>query len=357
MISTLSKPISVVLVSAIACFSLQGCMSNANGEEVDVEEEVQASVPVEAESVSVSDVAAYYSGTATLEADQRATIVSQTTGVILETLVEEGDYVQQDQLLARIETDRYRLEVQRAAAELNRLETDYKRKKELFDKKLVSAESFEQVSANYDGQKAAYDLAKLDLHYTDIRAPFAGYISARMVSSGNLISQYKPVFSITSFEPLLAVLHVPERELSVLRKDLPVSVSVDAWPGKTFAGTVTRISPVVDPQTGTFRVTAEIVDQEGMLKPGLFGRVKVLYDTHANVPVIPRNAVIPEDDQSHVFVVADDGVASRRPVQLGYERDGLVEVLEGLSPGERVVTTGKSSLNEGTRVEVIGTGA
>ena len=152
-------------------------------------------------------------------------------------------------------------------------------------------------AANLEAAKAEYDLARLDLHYTQIRAPFAGFISERLVRVGNLVSNLEPVFRITSYDPLLAVLHVPERELSVLGKGLPVSVSVDAWPGETFYGEVTRISPVIDPGTGTFRVTAEITDERGKLKPGLFGRVQVLYDTHANVTVIPRSAVISEDDQ------------------------------------------------------------
>jgi membrane fusion protein (multidrug efflux system) len=153
---------------------------------------------------------------------------------------------------------------------------------------------------------------------------------------------------------LLAVLHVPERELRVLKKGLPVSVSVDAWPGKMFEGEVTRISPVIDPETGTFRVTAEIVDSGNKLKPGLFGRVQVLYDFHEDATVIPRSAVISEDDQNHVFVIAENGIASRRAIELGYEKDGLVEIISGIEVGEQVVTAGKGSLNNGTAVEVIG---
>ena len=90
------------------------------------------------------------------------------------------------------------------------------------------------------------------------------------------------------------------------------------------------------------------------MKPGLFGRVQVLYDTHADVTVIPRSAVISEDDQNHVFVIAEDGTAARRAIELGYEKDGLVEITSGVEAGEQVVTAGKGSLNNGTVVEVIG---
>ena len=331
---------------------LQGCMNDANGGEEDAAEEVLA-IPVEAATVAHSDVAAFYTGTATLEADEQATVVSQITGVVLEIRAEEGDFVEAGQVLARVESDRYALGVERANADLKRLEMDFQRKQELFDKQLVSAEDYERVSAEYDAQKAAHDLARLDLEYTNIRAPISGFISERLVRAGNLVELHQAVYRVTSYDPLLAVMHVPERELSVLRKGLEVSMSLGAWPGESFTGEVIRISPVIDPATGTFRVTAEIEDHDNMLKPGLFGRVGILYDLHEDVPVIPRSAVITEDELSHVFVIYDEGSAARRDVQLGYERNGVIEVLDGLARGETVVTAGKGSLSTGSQVEVV----
>lgn len=333
---------------------LQGCGEAVNGNENEEENETSLAIPVEAASVTVSDMAAFYTGTATLEADKQALVVSQITGVVLKIKAEEADFVEAGQVLAVVETDRYKLEVERTNASLKRLQTDYKRKQELSAKQLVSTEDFERVSAEYEAQKAAYELAKLDLEYTSIRAPISGYISERMVRAGNLVQLHQPVFNITSYDPLLAVLHVPERELRVLSKGLQVSMSVDAWPGETFAGEVIRISPVIDTGTGTFRVTTQINDHGQMLKPGLFGRVEILYDLHKGVPVIPRGAVITEDDLSHVFVIDNDGNANRRSIQLGFEAKGLVEVTDGLMKDETVVTAGKGSLNDGTRVEVVG---
>jgi membrane fusion protein (multidrug efflux system) len=253
-----------------------------------------------------------------------------------------------------VETDRYALEVERSNAALRRLETDYQRKKELFDRQLVSADDFERVSAEYAAQKAAVGLAQLDLKYTTIEAPISGYVSERMVRVGNLVELHQPVFSITSYDPLLAVLHVPERELSVLHKGLEVSITLDALPTEKFTGEVIRISPVVDPATGTFKVTAEIQDPARIVKPGLFGRVDILYDLREDVPVVPRAAVITEDGSSHVFVVGDDNNVIRQNVTLGYERNGLVEIVDGLSAGDRVVTSGKGSLSDGSHVEVVG---
>lgn len=340
----------------LAALSLQGCMDHAAGNDQGKAEEAEQepAIPVEAATVANGDVAAFYSGTATLEADEQAMVVAQITGVVLDIYAEEGDFVEAGQVLARVETDRYRLEVEKAQAALKRLETDYQRKKELFDKELVSADDFERVSAELQAQKAAFDLARLDLEFTSIRAPLSGYVSERLVRAGNLVKLHDPVYRITSYDPLLAVLHVPERELSVLRNGLEVSMLLDAWPGEAFSGEIIRISPVIDPGTGTFRVTARVNDHDQMLKPGLFGRIEILYDLHENVPVIPRSAVITEDESSHVFVVDGTGSVIRRSVELGYERAGLIEVRGGVSSGETVVTAGKSSLSDGVKVEVIG---
>lgn len=348
------QPLSAGLIASlmVAALLVQGCTKPANGEET--EEETELAIPVEAATVENGDMAAFYTGTATLEADKRAVVVAQITGVVLKINAEEADYVEAGDVLAVVEPDRYALEVERTNASLKRLKTDYQRKKELYAKKLVSTEDYERVSAEYEAQKAAYELAKLELEYTSIKAPISGYISERMVRAGNLVTVNQPVFHITSYDPLLAVLHVPERELRVLSAGLEVSMSVDAWPGESFDGKVIRTSPVIDTNTGTFRVTAEIYDHGQMLKPGLFGRVKILYDLHKDVPVIPRNAVITEDELSHVFVIDDAGTASRRSIRLGFESNGRVEVTEGLEKGETVVTAGKGSLSDGTRVEVVG---
>jgi membrane fusion protein (multidrug efflux system) len=357
MIAFRTKSASGLLAVILAALLIQGCMDQANGSvNKDGKEEAKevASIPVETAMVATGDVAAFYSGTTTIEADEKAVVVSQITGVVLDIYAEEGDFVTAGTVLAKVETDRYVLEVERSNATLKRLETELQRKKELFEKKLVSADDFERVSAEYDAQKASVGLARLNLKYTSIKAPISGYISERLVRAGNLVELHQAVYRITSYDPLLAILHVPERELSVLRKGLDVSVKLDALPDMLFTGEVIRISPVIDPATGTFRVTAEIRDTSQSLKPGLFGRVDILYDTKVNVPVIPRNAVVTEDENSHVFVVNEESNAVRRAVSLGYERNGLVEIIEGVSAGEQVVTAGKGSLSDGTKVEVVG---
>jgi len=332
---------------------LAGCGAGAAEDKDESEEEAEPVIPVEAAEVINSTVTAAYEGTAALEPDEQATVVAKTTGIALEILVEEGDYVEAGQVLARLEKDSYRLEVAQTQAEMNRLTNEFNRNEELYGRKLISTDEYDRSRFLLESQKATHEMANLNLSYADIRAPISGYISERLVKVGNLIQLHQAVYRIDSFDPLLAVLHVPERELNIIRLGEQVSVLFDAYPGDEFYGEVTRISPVINPETGTFRVTAELKDTTARLKSGLFGRIRIVYDSHENTPVVPQDAIITEDGSHSVFVIAEDGIVSRRDVVLGFATDDLHEVVEGLETGEQVVTAGKGSLRDGSTVEVI----
>ena len=268
-------------------------------------------------------------------------------------MAEEGDEVHAGQVLARLERDQYVLEVERAKAALERLENELNRATEMHSRQLLSTDEFDRVRFDTDSQRAALKLAQLQLNYTEIKAPIDGVISERMVKVGNLVSQHEAVFRIDDFSPLWAVLHVPERELNTLHQGQSVRLSLDAYPGTSFSGEVIRISPVVDPTTGTFKVTAEVRDDSNRIKPGLFGRVQIIYDEHQDVTLVAKEAILSEDGKHAVFLVAADQSVSRQEIQVGYEESGQIEVISGLQPGDTVVTAGKGSLRDGAKVEVI----
>jgi membrane fusion protein (multidrug efflux system) len=312
----------------------------------------ETAIPVEAARVAREAMIANYTGTAALEAEREAQVVAKTSGVLLKLLIEEGDQVEAGQVLAQLDPERAQLELARAEASLRRLENDHRRAQELYATKLISSEAHDKVRFDLDTQRAAYDLAKLELSYTRIQAPIDGVLSERMVKEGNLIQLHQGLFRIDDFDPLLAVLNVPERELSTLKPGLAVTMSVDALPGRTFGGKVARVSPVVDAATGTFRVTCEFRDDSGSLKSGMFGRLDVVYDERADALVIPREALIEEDGETAVYTVKD-GVAHRQPVSIGYSTGSKVEIREGLAEGDQVVTVGRAAVREGTKVTII----
>lgn len=309
-------------------------------------------IPVEVSNVSRGNISAYYSNTATLEAEQEATVVSKVRGIIEELHVEEGDRVQAGQVIAKIEDQQYQIEADRAKATLDRLYNDFQRNKELFERELVSAEAFQNSQYEYESQKATYDLAALNLEYTSVRSPISGVISERFVKAGNMIGTDQQMYHVTDFTPLQAVLHIPEHEMAKIRKDQRAELRVDALPNETFVGHVERISPVVDSETGTFKVTIYVDETRDMLRPGMFGRVKIVYDTRENTRMIPKSAVISEDLAQSVYVIKDS-LAFKKEIQTGYTNGSNVEIINGLEDGELVVTIGQGSLQDSSKVNII----
>ncbi|HOZ05967.1 MAG TPA: efflux RND transporter periplasmic adaptor subunit, partial [Arenimonas sp.] len=309
-------------------------------------------VPVEVVSVSRQPISASYAGTANLEAPGESQVVAKTSGVMVQLLAEEGQVVHKGQVLARLDGDRVRLEAERSAATVNKLENNYRRSQKLRQEKLVSADSDEQIRYELEAARASLALARLELSYTNIVAPISGVVAQRMVKPGNLISLNAPVFRIVDNSRLEAVLNVPEREMAVIKQGMPLRMLVDAIPGKVFEGKVDRVSPVVDSGTGTFRVVCAFAGND-TLRPGMFGRIEVVYDQRNNVLTMPRTALLEDEGESAVYV-ARGNKAARVPVKIGYTTGEFAEILSGLKEGDRVITAGKVAVRDGTEIQILG---
>ncbi|MFZ1947551.1 MAG: efflux RND transporter periplasmic adaptor subunit, partial [bacterium] len=339
-----------VVCLAVCVLLSAGCGRRSNREAK--AEEGSAAVPVEAGTVTAGDIASYFTGNTTLEAVDETQVVAKVGGVVKAILVEEGDYVNAGQTLAKLDDEKLAVQMDQATADLQKLESDFQRADELFGKNLISEQEFQRAKFEYDGQKAAYGLCKLDLEYTAIKSPLSGVVSERLIKSGNMIVPNQATFRVTDLDPLLAVLHVPERHAGKLQAGQPASLAVDALPGAEFQGRVERISPVVDPSTGTVKVTVEVRDATRRLKPGMLARVSVTHDVHPMTTLAPRDAVIEEDNQSSVFVVRA-GTAYRQTIQTGFVNTTHIEILNGLARGDTVVTTGKGGLRDSAKVEIV----
>jgi len=335
---------------AVAAFFLAACQPGADDPDADTDE--VPAIPVEIATPTRGDILAVYSGTAPIEAFADATVVAKVGGEVRDILVEEGDDVESGDVLARLDGDRLRLEAEQADANLHKLRREYKRNVDLSERGLISAGDFEKIQYEMEALQATYDLATLELGYTEIRAPIDGVISERFIKLGNTIAVNAPTFQVTSLEPLISYLHVPEREYRRIDPGQDATILIDALAGMQFDAIVSRVSPVVDPDTGTFKISIEVSDASRQLKPGMFGRISIVYDTHANAMQIPRSAIIEEAGLSAVYVI-DNNVAERRVIRTGYAEGGQIEVLEGLDETETFVTVGQTSLKTGSRVSII----
>lgn len=337
--------------AAFACALLLSACQQGNDAEKSDEEETPP-IPVETSTPVRGDVLAVYSGTAPIEAFAEADVIAKVEGEIREILVEEGNDVTEGQIMARLDGDRLRLELNESRARLRKMQRDFERNKDLRGKGLLSEGDFEKLQFDLEALQASYNLASLELDYTQIRAPIDGVISERYIKLGNTIRVGDPLYRVTGLDPLVAYLHIPEREYRQIKAGQPVAIDIDALADQRILSAVTRVSPIVDPATGTFKITIEIHDAERRIKPGMFGRMSIVYDRHENVLQVPRSAIVEELGVESVFVVEDDK-AVRRVVTTGYGENGMIEISDGLTDVDNVITLGQVGLKPDASVTVI----
>lgn len=344
---------AVVLLPCLLLLS--ACKGGGNGEAQAKEGEKKGpeAVPVEVAKASRRAVAASYTGTAPLEPVAESQVVAKTSGVALNVMVEEGQHVRAGQSLVRLDSARSELQAAQTAAQMRKLEANYSRAKQMADQKLLSANDNDQLRFDLEEARAANRMANLELSYANVEAPISGVIASRSIKTGNFVQINTPIFRIVDTSRLEATLNVPERELVTLKAGLPVALVVDALPGKTFQGTVDRVAPVVDSGSGTFRVVCAFKG-DGILQPGMFGRIKIDYDQRADALVVPRVALLEDDGDPAVFVVGSDNKTKRVPVKLGYMDGSWAEVRDGVKEGQQVVVAGKTALRDGSVVQVLG---
>ncbi len=363
LVAPFAKParwLATALLLATAA-ALIAC-GQANGDSKEEGQEEVPAVPVEVATTQRAEMAALYSGTAPIEADRRALVMPKVSGEIRAVLADEGQRVKAGQTLARLDGDQLRLEVALHEATMRKLERDYNRNLELQQKGLVSATAIDNLKYELEAAKANWELARLQLSYTEIRSPIAGTVTQRLdlVKVGNTVtpvggvieSADSSLFVVEDLDTLILRVNVPERELSKLSVGQPAELSFDAVPGRTFQGEIALISPSIDPATATFGVRIRVTETGGLLRPGMFARVAIVYERKTDALQIPRTALLDTDGQAKVFVIAD-GKAAERAVKLGLSNGAWIEITEGLKDGEQVVVVGQGAVKPGAAVRVV----
>ena len=353
---------ALLLASAGA---LAAC-NQANGDNAKEGKDDVSTVPVEVATTQRADMAAVYTGTAPVEAERKAFVMPKVQGEIRQVVADEGKRVKAGQMLARLDGDKLRLEVALSEATMRKLERDYNRNLELQQKGLVSATALDNLKYELAAAKATWELARLQLSYTDIRSPIDGTVTQRLdvVKVGNTVTPVGGViesgdsalFVVEDLDTLMLRVNVPERELAKLSVGQPAELSFDAVPGRTFRGEIALISPYVSADTATFAVRIRVTESEDLLRPGMFARVAIVYERKPDALQIPRTALLDTDGPPKVFVVKD-GKAAERAVKLGLSNGAWIEVTEGLKDGEQVVVVGQGAVKPGTAVRVVNSSA
>lgn len=287
----------------------------------------------------------------TARASRVVTLLTEVGGRVKDLHFQEGQKVAAGELLATLDDSQARADLGRARAEYQRALSDYQKAARLAASRDISAAEVHSRKTTLEAAKAdqAARMAALDDHR--IRAPFAGVVGQRLVDPGADLEIGEPIAKLDSILTLDVHFQVPRRYLAHLRAGLPVDITNDAFPDKTFRAKLALLNTPVD-AGGELAVKAVLDNSEALLRPGQFLQVSVLLDEHPAV-LVPEQAVITLGTKNYVFIVSDTQHALRRSVSLGGHRDGWVEITAGLHDHEPVIVNGHSHLGRGAPVKVV----
>ena len=289
----------------------------------------------------------------TLAADEMVEIKSETDGMVVEILFQEGQKVKSGDLLLRLDEVRASAALEEAEANFKLSRLTYDRSRQLFQDKLISQQEFDQAGAQFQAHQASVAMRKRELKDARIVAPFEGIVSSRQVSPGQVISKNTTLTWLVDLDPVKVELNVPERFVSQLRLGQKLEITVAAFPARVFSGEVFFIAPFVEANTRTALVKARVPNPQDELKPGMFANLDLTLRLKEQAIVIPETSVMATGDRTVIYVVDKQDTAQIRPVKLGLRQAGIVEIAEGLKAGERVVVEGHQKIRPGGKVKPV----
>jgi membrane fusion protein (multidrug efflux system) len=306
-------------------------------------------MPVDVEPARREDVIDAVRATGRIEAVQSVELRPDEQGRVTELLFQEGQTVDADTPLLRIDDAMLRAQAARAEAERDLARQQLERVRRLRADNATSVADLERAEAAARGADAAFNLLQLQVERTTVRAPFSGVVGQRFVSLGDYVTTSSPLLTLQTMDPQRAVIEVPERHAAQLRRGLTIEFTVAAQPGRVVRGQVEFIDPVVQSASRTIMVKARASNPDHALKPGMFVEARLATATRPGAVVVPEDAVQPLRTANVIWAVVD-GKASRRVVQLGARAQGVVEVVSGVQAGELVVVGGLERMGEGMAV-------
>ena len=313
---------------------------------------VAEGVPVKVSVVGTGKISQHVLYSATVEAEETIDIYARGSGLVRRVLVEEGAQVREGQVMVELVDDELKLNEAEAKLAYQKQEGQLRRKEELFNRQLLAKEEYEDLKINVEQSKIRWERARLSLDHARVRAPLSGVISKRSVKLGDRIGASTKLYEMVNLSRLIAYVHVPGQGMHNLAVGQPALVTTDFLPGTNFEGKILRISPVVDPGSGTFKVTLELKSKNRLLRPGMFVNAHIVTATHPRAVLVPKRAVVYDDGMPHVFVVSDSTVNKVR-FEMGFDDIEFVEVLAGVKKGDQIVVVGQNGLKDKAKVRII----
>ncbi len=309
-------------------------------------------IPVEVTTIKRGLISDFILLSTNLETEKMANVYPRVQGLVENILVEEGDYVKKGQVLMTLEADEYVLAEEKARLNYLNQKSDFDRMEAMFQQNLLSKEEFETAKYALEGLEVDWKQAKLNLSYTKITAPIAGVVGDRLIKPGDRIQPTDQLYSVINTTEMIAVVYAPEKELGNVEKNQSAFITSDHLKDERFDGWVKRVSPVVDPKSGTFKITVGVKNRDNKLRAGMFVNTHIITATHENAVLIPKTAIVYENEQLNVYVVKDS-IAHKVTLKVGFQDHEKVESLEGIEEGDQIIVVGQAGLKDKTKVKIV----
>lgn len=309
-------------------------------------------MPVEAAAAKPGTIDRRITAIGTLRSDESVMIRPEIAGRIARILFEEGKPVKQGQVLVELDQSTAKAELAEAMASLKLSQANAQRAQELYSRGSGSAQSRDQAISKLHADEAAVALSKAKLEKTTLAAPMDGVLGLRRVSVGAYVNAGQDIVNLEKIDPIKVDFRVPEVFFEAVRVGRKITLTLDALPGRTFAGEIYAIDPQIDVDGRSIVIRARLPNPDGALRPGLFARVTLVLPSSGRNVVVPEQALVPVGSDEYVYKVVD-GKAILSKVELGERRNGMVEIAEGVAAGDTVITAGQIKLRNGMPVKVI----
>ena len=297
------------------------------------------------EAVTLADDA---QAVGSLRARQSVVVRPEVSGRVAKLGFVDGQRVRRGQLLVQLDDTLQQAQLRQAEAQAGIARTNLQRSRELLAQNFVSQSAVDQNAATLQVAEAQVALARAQLARMRIEAPFDGIAGIRSVYVGDYLKDGADVVTLEDIGAVYVDFRLPERFLAQLRPAQPVEVALDAWPGRGFEAKVEAIDAQLDANGRSLLVRARLDDTKGVLRSGMFARVRIVFATRENALVVPEEALVPQGNRQYLVKVIDgpDGskLSQRLEAKIGARLPGKVEILEGLKAGDTVVTAGQARL-------------
>lgn len=346
-----SVPSAAGLVAAAVVAFLAGGCSRGKGDETAPKQDAVAAIPVEVQAVERGPIESALSTFATLEAEQEVKVLARTANRVLALQVEEGDAVDREAVLIRLDDANQKVAVAKAENALAKSRREFERLSALHGQKLISDQVYTDAEFELKQLELALEDARRELEYTVIRSPIRGTVTRRLVKLGDLVGNGQHLFDIVDFQSVVARIYVPEKSLAQLATNQLARVRVTALGDREIEGRVRRIAPTVDARSGTVKLTVGF-DTVGPLRPGMYVDVELVLSRKTDALLLSKRALVLDGDQRYAFRLGEGRKVERILVEPVAGDRLHVEPAGGFRDGDRVVVAGQTGLKDGARVRL-----